>query len=165
MNVQGDPKAIEIYQGLLDDISASYDSGDFAAYSTYINVPHSAKTVEKNYEIETGHDLRSIFDTMRAHSKALGITNYIRVCVSAEFKSEIEIFGTHITYVIRGGEKVQEPYPVLSHVVFDGSYWRVRSSENAVEDNNLVGMVLRHGLRSHFTGQSKTADQMEKKND
>jgi hypothetical protein len=165
MTAQGDPKAIEIYQGLLDDISASYDSGDFAAFTTYISVPHSATTFEKSYEIETLDDLRSIFNTVLDHWKAMGITNHIRFCVSAEFKSDTEIVGTHVSHVIRGSEKVLEPFPVLSRLVFDGSQWRFRSTENAADDDNLIGMVLRCSLRSHFTAQPQSGDQTEKQND
>lgn len=147
MAKQNDDKAKEIYQDLLDDISASYVDNDFAAFATYLNVPHSTQTFKKSYEINTIDDLRALFDGMCKRFEGFGVTNYIRVCVAAEFKSDTEIVGTHVTYVTRGGENLQEPYPVLSHLLFDGSLWRVRQSENAVDDHNLVGMVLRHDVR------------------
>lgn len=157
--------AKEIYQRLLDDISLAYATDDFEAFTTYFDLPHTTYTFEKSYTIKTPDDLRTVFDNMRAQFSGLGVTDYIRVCLEADFLSETLIRGTHVTHITRKGANLEEPYPVMSHLNFTGGLWKVAQSENAVEDNKLFGMAIRNGLRPSIPAQSVKNGQTGEKND
>ena len=157
--------AKDIYQRLLDDISLSYENDDFAAFTTYFDLPHTTYTFNKSYTIKTLDDLRSVFDNMRAQFTGLGVTDYIRVCLTAEYLSETLIRGTHVTHITRKGANLEEPYPVMSHLNFTSGLWKVAQSENAVEDTKLFGMAVRHGLRNPIPAQSGKSGTNGEKND
>jgi hypothetical protein len=157
--------AKDIYQRLLDDISLSYEAGDFDAFTTCFDLPHTTYTFEKSYTIKTLSDLRSVFDNMRAQFSGLGVTNYIRVCLTAEYLSPSVIRGTHVTHVTKDGHHLEEPYPVMSHLNFTEGLWKVAQSENAVEDTKIFGMAVRQGLNPTIPARLSKSGPTGEKND
>lgn len=149
-----DASAKDIYQDLLDRIAASYDAGDFEAYSRMIRVPHEVSSLGPKVQINTMGELRVLFNSIRMHFEHTGITDYVRTCISAEFVASDEIVGTHETRMLSNAQVVETPYPVKSHLrLIDGVWW-VCKSDNAVEPDKGFGRIL----KKNSTGPDQSSD-------
>lgn len=147
-------RAQQIYQQMLDRIGAAYFARDWAYFHHAIAVPHTFVTFDGQHEIADADGLRRIFDSVRQMIAERGITNYARICEAALFRSEDTIEGAHVTYLLRQGQTVSEPFPSKSILrVIDG-YWRVCASDNAIGGTDLMPMALRAAGIAPLSAQS-----------
>ena len=79
------------------------------------------------------------------------ITDLIRVCDVAEFRTRTRIEAAHTTHMMCGSQRVADPFPCYSILEFIDDKWRVSSSQYAVDKTTTVGSAL----DAHLSNASK----------
>ena len=149
-------QAKQVYQDLLDEIAGYYTLGDWGGFRRVIHVPHRFVTFEASFVIPTEVELRRLFDAFRDHQRALGVTDFARVCEAAMFRGEAGIEGTHVTHLLRNGNYVEEPFPAKTILRKIDGQWKVTSSDNAVDRRSMITIALvRAGARQIETPNLK----------
>lgn len=153
-----------IYQNLLEDIKDAYLRDDFDAYLAMMGLPHEIKTFEDTHIFETVDDFRRLFEGMRDNLSGHGVTQFLRLCLEANFTSPDEIVGTHETHITRNTAYIQAPYPVMSKLQRRQGSWVVVASQNALDDKNSVGTVLRNAV-GHSSPQTQQTTSLKERDD
>ncbi|MEM9795681.1 MAG: hypothetical protein AAF919_04285 [Pseudomonadota bacterium] len=104
--------AQEIYQGHLDLVSQAVWDRDYDRVAAVMRYPHVIHLAESDHLIDTEAELKLDVETFRDSLMGLGATAYHRVCRDASFdpSDDDRITGRHLTYVMRGGSYLVEPY-------------------------------------------------------
>ncbi len=134
--------AIDVSQALLEITGDALLSGDFDAFSAVFHVPQTMATMAGPIYMETVEDMQRAFDDMHTHFRAIGVTEMIRKCVSAEYKSPTRIESTHVSDLLHNGKRLNEPYPVFSSLEKIDGQWKVTSGEYALEPSNGQALAL-----------------------
>ncbi len=135
-------KAKEHYQEMLDRMGMAYETGDFDAYCEAVECPFTLATFEDEITMRTKDDLHVMFDTFRKRLDQVGITQFVRSCVAAQFRGPNTIEGTHVSSCLRDGVYVEDPFPVTSIIHRRGTRWKAASSQNALPDPSLFTQVM-----------------------
>ena len=89
--------------------------------------------------IRNSTDLRAIFDQLREHSQKLGVTDYVRTSIAAEFVAPDIISTSYETRIMNGNLLLQPAYPVYSTLLRVDGEWKVNGGVYAmVEDTDLI---------------------------
>lgn len=152
-----DEEAIVIYQRLLDAINDCYLTRDFETFSTMVHVPHYFRTNNDNFVLRDWDEMRDLFNRYLDHIEQQGMTNYIRRCTSASFKTRDRIEGTHESHMIKGANHVTPPFSATSMLMRIGKRWLVCASDNRIDETSAVGLALRQALRT-TAGQKADED-------
>ncbi|MFQ6551568.1 hypothetical protein AAD018_004375 [Aestuariibius insulae] len=135
-------RAKELYQEMLDRMGAAYETGDFDAYCDAIEAPFTLATFEHEITMRTQDDLRVMFNAFRKRLDQVGVTQFVRSCIAAEFHGPEMIEGTHVSSCLRDGMYIEDPFPVTSILRRRGPHWKAASSQNALPDPSLFTQVM-----------------------
>jgi ketosteroid isomerase-like protein len=141
--------ASDIAEAILEVTGDALMSGDFDALAAVYHVPQVIVTMAGPINMETPDDLRRAFDGTHQYFKGLGITEVIRACVAAEYTSPTRIESTHVTELVKNGERLNDPYPVFSVLEKKGGNWKVTRGEYALEATNGHALALGLADASH----------------
>ncbi len=122
------PAAHDIYQTHLDALSDAVWRRDRGAIAALLDARIDVVTgderflsVDRDPSVDT---LVGFADAMRGR----GATGYHRVCTAAAHDGPAEISGSHMTYILRGGNYVIEPYSCDTVLVLRDGVWVMRST-------------------------------------
>ena len=104
------PEARDIYQEHLETVSRAIWTRDYARIAEMMHYPHQISTPRRSAIVETPEQLMLDAQAFRENLAGLAATAYHRVCRAAAFDGPDRIVGRHITYVLRGGTYVTDPY-------------------------------------------------------
>ncbi|MFQ6549714.1 hypothetical protein AADZ90_017320 [Aestuariibius sp. 2305UL40-4] len=135
-------RAQRLYQEMLDRMGAAYESGDFDDYCEVIEWPFTLATFDHTITMRTRSDLRVMFDAFRKRLEQIGVTQFVRTCLAAQFQGPERIEGTHVSSCLRGGIYIEDPFPVTSIMKLRGDLWKAASSQNALPDPSLFNQVM-----------------------
>lgn len=144
--------ATDIAQALLEVTGNALMSEDFAAFAAVFHVPQVMTTMAGPIQMETIDDMRRAFDDMCQHFAAIGVTELIRNCVAAEYKTPTRIETTHVSELLHNGKRLSEPYPVFSVLEKIDGNWKVTGGEYALEPSNGQALALKCADASFRTG-------------
>ncbi len=149
MAAQARIAASDIAEAILEVTGEALMSGDFDALAAVYHVPQIMLTMAGPIHMETPEDLRRAFDGTLQHFKGLGVTELVRACVAAEYTSPTRIESTHVTELVKNGERLNEPFPVFSVLEKIGDGWSVTRAEYALEETNAWALALGRADASH----------------
>lgn len=104
-------------------------SGDFDGFHPCFLFPFELETEGGKRLLKIPEDARPIFNGIHTQLLQMRVTIFARNSVSASFRSNDEIAGTHETRMISNGLLIEEPFPALSILQrqMDGN-WKIRSA-------------------------------------
>ncbi|MEJ8561309.1 hypothetical protein QTO30_08800 [Yoonia sp. GPGPB17] len=141
--------ASDIAQALLEVTGNALMTGDFEAFKSAFHVPQKMATLAGPIHMETVEDMERAFREMCQHFKVIGLTEMIRTCVAAEYKSPALVESTHVAELLRNGKRLNEPYPVFSTLQKIDGVWKVTGSEYALDPMNGQALALKKADASH----------------
>ncbi len=144
-----------VSEQLLEETGNALLNRDFESFAKAFHVPQTVTTYDRTIELETVDDLRRVFEQMCTSFESLSVTDYVRECVAAEFKSKTVIETTHVSHLIRNGTHVMPPYPVYSTLEMKDGRWKVSGGAYAVDQDTGQARAL-------ASGQSPQADASDK---
>ncbi|MEQ8367263.1 MAG: hypothetical protein RIB61_11195 [Roseicyclus sp.] len=122
--------AMEIYQELLDTLSAALLSGDHARFLAHIVTPHRMVTDTKTIHVPDLDSARVHFDRLSQSLRAQGITQYIRIASSARFDGPDQIRGEHISHMLRGAVPAAPAFGCEMQLICRDGVWGVLMSRH-----------------------------------
>lgn len=134
--VASDLAAREIYQALLDRLSAGVMNGDDALMLDGMSFPFRKTTMSQEFIIETSDDWLSSVHRFRDGLKSQGVNHFIRLATDASFLSENYITGRHMTYMMRNAVSVVEPYENRATLVRVDGKWRFSEMNSALNNSH-----------------------------
>jgi hypothetical protein len=134
--------AVDIASAILEITGEALMSGDFDAFLGVFHVPQHMATMAGPIFMETEADMRRAFDQMHAHFSNTGVTDLVREVVAAQYISPTRISSTHVSEMIRNGQRLNDPYPVFSIIEKIDATWKVTGSEYALEANNGQALAI-----------------------
>ena len=142
MTTRGENKALEIAQGLLDRTGAALMSGDPADFVPCFRLPHVLNTFDRERVIETEAQLVETFRLVSTNYREEGITDLVRIVISAVFIAEDEIHQTDMSHWMEGAQRVAEPFPSYSVITYREGRWAIAHSEYAIPDDLRLARTL-----------------------
>ncbi|QUJ75467.1 hypothetical protein KDD17_10830 [Sulfitobacter albidus] len=70
------------------------------------------------------------------------MTTLVRITEVAEFRSDTRIEATHMTHMMAGDLRVNDPFPNFSVLEFISGRWRIASSQYAVDARSHVDRAI-----------------------
>lgn len=134
--------AREIAQQLLDQTADALLSGDFDRFLPCFKVPHYVETIQGKQTIETVDAFQTLFQRVSRSYEDLQVTDLVRICDIAEFRSPTRIEATHTTHIMAGNQPVMEPYPCFAMIELIDDRWLVASSQYAVDKSTSHGRAF-----------------------
>lgn len=134
--------AKEISERLLKITGDALLNNDFDTFAGCFGLPHLIETPDSKRVMENLQDMRVVFDGVVDDYRRRQITNLVRICEVAEFRSETRIEATHITHMMSGNQRVVDPFPAFSILELIDGRWQATSSQYAVDNKTAVGRVL-----------------------
>lgn len=134
--------AKEISEYLLEKTAAALLAGDFEAFTPYFRLPHFIATSEQKTVLNTVEDMRAVFNRVVQDYTRKQITDLVRVCDVAEYRTKTRIEATHTTHMMSGNQRVGDPFPSFSVLELVDGRWVVTSSQYAVDKTTTVGRAL-----------------------
>lgn len=156
-----------VLQAFLDRTSKIVLNGDAEGYCKHLLLPFVFRTAAGEVVIETEEDLlqdsQEICDWLTSH----GVTDYHRICRSAEYLPNGDIDGVHVTYAMHNSVTIMPPYANRSLLRRVDGDWKVVLSEHELANPLMPGLdaSVTPGLfsddwpggRDGFDGDPKTA--------
>lgn len=140
--------AAEIYNDLLDRVTACYVNKDFDAFSELIHLPHHITTPSDRFVIRSVDELRTVFDINCAKMVLSCGQTLQRELLYAHFKGQDRIDGSHRTQMPSGVETKKRPYPSKSVLMWIGMRWQICASDYHVDADSHVNKVFREALQN-----------------
>lgn len=133
---------------LLEKTAKAMLSGDFDTFALCFALPHVIETPDKKTILKSRAALREVFDSVVEDYANRRITDLIRICEVAEYRGPFRIEATHITHMMSGHFRVQDPFPSFSVLEYIEDRWQISSSQYAVDKTTTVGRALDAGMGS-----------------
>ena len=122
--------AERIFQDYLDTMSKAVMEQDYPTYAEGITLPFTLETATGLSVIEEDAALRQGFDVFQDLLKTQGVTDMIRLTLSAAFQGNDEIAGRYTTHLLRNGARVSEPFASRMIIRQEDGQWRCREIRN-----------------------------------
>ena len=141
--------AKQVSEMLLELTGTALLNNNFNLFSQCFHVPHVIETAENKKVLKTLDDLEFVFDSVVEDYRRKRVTNLVRICDVAEFRSDTRVEATHITHMMSGDVRVADPFPVFSVLELIDGGWRGTSSQYAVDRDTTVGRAIRMTADRH----------------
>ncbi len=142
MNTQTQTKPCAVSQTLLDITGKALMTHDFDPFASVFLLPHEFETFDGKSLVSTRRQLHDLFRSMCSYHDSLGVTDLIRECIAAEYKSDTTIAATHLSHLMRNGTRLTEPYPVFSTLKKINGLWMITSGKYAVDSKTGAGRAI-----------------------
>ena len=134
--------AKEISEMILALTAKALLTGSFDQFAHWFHLPHTIETPDCKSVLRTEEDMKVVFDSVTDDYRQKRVTDLVRICEVAEFQSEKRVVATHITHMMAGNQRVNDPFPNLSVLEFIGGRWQATSTQYAVDRYTTVGRAL-----------------------
>lgn len=140
--------ASQVSQHLLDVTGRAFATRDADLFTQWFVYPQKLSTFETTIVVENRAQMARTFHKLCDHFSSQGVTQMVRVCISAEFVAPDRAEATHMTHLMAGHRRVKPPYPGFSSLGKINGVWRILSSQYAVEHNNGHALALTSSKRT-----------------
>jgi hypothetical protein len=128
-------KALGIFQGYLDEMSAIVMAGDFVAYADRVALPFHMLTESASFVIGTRDELRIGFDDFRQTLQIQQVTDLIRLADGATMLGEALISGRYVTHLLAHANRVVPPFRSQMILRLQSGTWCAVSIANALTND------------------------------
>lgn len=97
-------------------------------------LPQFFETFEGKVYCDTTAHLDAIFYSVVDHMRKQNVTDLVRHCIAAEYRSPDIIEATHEARLLSGARVIQPAYPVFSILNRIGGLWKISYSMYAITD-------------------------------
>ena len=140
--IDGSVAAREIIEPMLRKTSTAILTNDFDAMNDCFSLPLLLETSETKMIISSVEEHRRLFERLVEGYFSRNVTDIIRVCEVAEYVAPTVIRSLHISHVMSGDQRVDDPMPTLATTeLIDGS-WKIVAAQNAASKNVPVGRAM-----------------------
>ena len=143
------PSARDIVEDMLRRTSDAILAQDFEAMNACFGLPLLLETSDTKLIIKTEDEHRDLFDRLVEGYVSKRVTDIIRVCEVAEFISPTTIRSLHISHIMSGNQRVDDPIPTLATTELVGGVWKITAAQYAASKNVPVGRAM--DLRASVT--------------
>lgn len=126
--------ASAIVDEFLTTAGAATLSGDFETFLSRIHLPQEFETYSGRVQIADRDAAQSMFNHIHKQFEKVGVTDFVRACVSAEFQDTDTISATYESRLMRGNFLLLEPYPCFATLRKIDGVWKLINSMYAVDD-------------------------------
>lgn len=103
--------ARDIYQAFLDECSRALMAAEYDALANSMVYPHRMETTDSLVCFDKPEEMVVAAEHFHEFLRAVGATDYNRVCDFASFEPKGDVIaGEHTTFILRGGSFAVEPY-------------------------------------------------------
>ncbi|MEL6684098.1 MAG: hypothetical protein AAFN63_11855 [Pseudomonadota bacterium] len=134
--------AREIIEVMLLRTSKAILDNDFTAMNACFALPLLLETKETELIITTEQEHREMFDRLVEGYVCKGVTDIIRVCEVAEFLEPNVIRSLHISHIMAGDQRVDDPLPTIATTELFDDGWRITAAQYAATTNVPVGRAM-----------------------
>lgn len=134
--------AKEVSEEILEATGTAILCGDYATFKRYFRLPHFIATAETQRTIETEEEFQTLFAAVHEDYLRKQITDLVRICDVAEYRTPFRIEATHTTHMMAGDRRVTDPFPSFSVIEFNDGRWQISSSQYAVDSKTTVGRAI-----------------------
>ncbi|QFT59139.1 hypothetical protein FIU94_09910 [Sulfitobacter sp. THAF37] len=149
--------AIDVSEYLLQRSGPALMRGDFDTFASCFILPQNIETFEGRCFVNDRETLHKIFCAVRENYRQRGVTQVVRHCLEAEFKSKNRVEALHEARVYRGDELLQPPYQTFSWLERrDGEDWKVAYSLYAIiqADDHVDALLSATTARGKVAGDN-----------
>jgi len=130
-----------IVDEFLTTVGAATLAGDFDTFLSRMHLPQEFETYRGRQQIPDRDAALAVFNLFSKQLEKLGVTDFVRTCVTAQYQDTSLISATYETRLMRGTYLLRDPYP--SYAMFrriDG-VWKLVNSMYALDniENLQVG--------------------------
>ncbi|MFK7754535.1 MAG: hypothetical protein AB8B51_18550 [Sedimentitalea sp.] len=121
-------------------------SNDVKSFASVFSLPHSITTFEAVTVLRTLDDVKKMYYNVQRHYHSIGVTDLVRYCVAAAYKSADQIEATHVAHLMQGAHRLAEPATVFSTLERIDGEWMITSSQYAIDNarGHSSAMTLSH---------------------
>lgn len=134
--------AREIIEVMLRRTSDAILTNDFAAMNACFALPLLLETKETELILTTEDEHRKLFERLVEGYVVKGVTDIIRVCEVAEFLEPNVIRSLHISHIMAGDQRVDDPMPTVATTELFEDGWRITAAQYAASKNVPVGRAM-----------------------
>ena len=146
-----EPTARSIIETMLRRTSNAILANDFEAMNDCFALPLLLETPDTKLIVETEDEHRRLFQRLVEGYACKGVTDIIRVCEVAEFLTPTVIRSLHISHIMSGDRRVDDPMPTLATTEWIGEEWRITTAQYAASKHVPVGRAMDIRARPHQT--------------
>ena len=137
--------AVGVVETFLSANGRAFMDDDFSAFARHFRLPVQVETFAGVTELRTEAALRQSYDGMRQHFAHSGVKEMLRMCVKAEFTGPDRIGSSHVTYLLDGTTRIEEPYLCTAVFEREKGDWKVSAMSFAVDDRLGHAGAILHG--------------------
>lgn len=134
--------ARDVIEVMLGRTSDAILANDFEAMHACFALPLLLVTQETELVIDSVDDHRRLFERLVEGYKSKQVTAIIRVCEVAEFISPTIIRSLHISHIMSGDQRVEDPMPTIATTELFGDTWRITAAQYAATAHVPVGRAM-----------------------
>jgi len=125
------PTARAIIERMMRRTSDAILQNDFDTMNECFAVPFLMETADQRMIIETVPEHRRLFARLVEGYAVKGVTDIIRVCEVAEFVTPKAIRSLHISHIMAGDQRIEDPMPTLATTELLDGKWRITAAQYA----------------------------------
>lgn len=138
--------AQQIYQEVLDRLTASILSFNPEMIERHMALPHNIVTLSARHVLHTKEELHEVFASYGLSLRSLGLSSYRRIAHECEFLSEGVIQGHHTNHFEKDGQDIIQSYSSMSRMELQGEDWKITEVQSAIENSSWPMLVPQVGL-------------------
>jgi hypothetical protein len=139
---QTQKSAREIIEVMLKTTADAMLAQDFDALNACFQTPFVVETENAKIVVDSVETHRALFERIIEGYQSKGVTDIIRVCESAEFITHTTILSLHISHVMAGDHRVEDPMPTLATTELIDGAWRITSAQYVADSTLPVGRAI-----------------------
>lgn len=141
-HIDPETTARAIVEAMLKRTSDAILDNDFGTMNACFALPFTVETAEEKLTVTTEDEHRAMFDRLVEGYRTKNVTEIIRVCEVAEFVTPLVIRSLHISHLMAGNLRVDEPMPTLATTQLIDGAWRITSAQYAASSSLPVGRAI-----------------------
>lgn len=116
--------ALQITEWLLALTGDAMMADDFEAFHRHQILPQPIETFEGRKMVTTPAQMQSVFESVRAHQKRLGVTRLERRCAEAKFVGRENLEAVYTSFAYRDRTLIQQPYQSFAFLRLVNDEWK-----------------------------------------
>lgn len=140
--------ARDIIELMLSKTGNAVLQNDFEAMSACFSVPFVHETPDTKIVVRTKEEHGIFFDKLIEGYRRKNVTEIIRICEDAQFVSPTMIRSLHVSHLMSGDQRLENPMPTLATTELFETTWRITAAQYIASRQNPVGYAMDYTVRS-----------------